>query len=81
MSWNNANNAILAEGKRVLIHDPDRFNVVSIIDVDEHAWRHTRHGDKCITPATRRVLENLGLGGNSRPVHRSCRKFPSTVQR
>jgi transposase len=49
VSWNTANNAVLAEGRRVLIADPARFDGVSVIGVDEHVWRHTRRGDKYVT--------------------------------
>lgn len=49
VSWNTANKAVLAEGRRVLIDDVDRFNGVKIIGVDEHVWRHTRRGDKYVT--------------------------------
>jgi len=49
VSWNTANNAVLVEGKRVLIDDPDRFDGVKVIGVDEHVWRHTRRGDKYVT--------------------------------
>jgi transposase len=49
VSWNTANNAVLAEGKRVLIEDPQRFDGVKVIGVDEHVWRHTRRGDKYVT--------------------------------
>jgi transposase len=49
VSWNTANEAVLAEGKRVLINDPDRFDGVGVIGVDEHVWRHTRQGDKYVT--------------------------------
>ena len=49
VSWNTANNAVLAEGKRVLIDDPQRFDGVKVIGVDEHVWRHTRRGDKYVT--------------------------------
>jgi transposase len=49
VSWNTANSAVLAEGRRVLIDDPARFDSVSVIGVDEHVWRHTRHGDKYVT--------------------------------
>lgn len=49
VSWNTANNAVLAEGKRVLIADPARFDSVAVIGVDEHVWRHTRRGDKYVT--------------------------------
>lgn len=41
VSWHTANSAILAEGKRRLIDDPHRFDGVTAIGVDEHAWRHT----------------------------------------
>ena len=49
MSWNTANNAVLAEGQRLLIADPARFDGVTVIGVDEHVWRHTRRGDKYVT--------------------------------
>jgi hypothetical protein len=44
VAWNTANDAVLAEGRRVLINDPDRLNGVKVIGVDEHVWRHTRRG-------------------------------------
>ena len=49
VSWNTANDAVLAEGKRVLIDDMQRFDGVAVIGVDEHVWRHTRRGDKYVT--------------------------------
>jgi transposase len=49
VSWHTANSAVLAEGKRVLIDDPGRFDGVTTIGVDEHVWRHTRFGDKYVT--------------------------------
>ena len=49
VAWNTANDAVLAEGKRVLIADPTRFDGVQVIGVDEHVWRHTRKGDKYVT--------------------------------
>lgn len=49
VSWHTANRAILAEGRRLLIDDPQRFDHVQVIGVDEHVWRHTRHGDKYVT--------------------------------
>lgn len=49
VSWHTANAAVLAEGKRVLIDDPTRFEGVTTIGVDEHVWRHTRRGDKYVT--------------------------------
>lgn len=40
VSWNTANTAVLAEGQRVLINDPGRFDQVRVIGVDEHVVRH-----------------------------------------
>ena len=48
MSWNTANAAVLAEGRRVLIADPPRLEGVRVLGVYEHVWRHTRHGDKYV---------------------------------
>ena len=49
VSWNTANDAVLAKGARVLISNPHLFDGVSVIGVDEHAWRHTPKGDKYVT--------------------------------
>lgn len=49
MSWNTANDAVLTEGRRVLISDPHRLDGVQVIGVDEHAWRCTCRGDKYVT--------------------------------
>ena len=49
MAWNTANDAVLAEGKRVLIDDPAGFDGVQVVGVDEHVWRHTRRGDRYVT--------------------------------
>jgi len=49
LSWNTANSSVLAEGKRVLIDDPHRFDGVKVVGADEHVWRHTRRGDKYVT--------------------------------
>lgn len=49
VGWHTANNAVLAEGRRVLIEDPNRFAGVHVIGVDEHAWRHTRRGEAYVT--------------------------------
>ncbi|WP_434614561.1 ISL3 family transposase [Arthrobacter sp. A5] len=49
VTWNTANKAVLAEGRRVLIDDQHRFDGVKVIGVDEHVWRHTRRGDKYVT--------------------------------
>lgn len=49
VSWNTANAAVLAEGRRLLISNPSRFDDVRVVGVDEHVWRHTRLGDKYVT--------------------------------
>ena len=49
VAWNTANDAVLAEGKRMLINDSARFDGAKVIGVDEHVWRHTRRGDKYVT--------------------------------
>lgn len=49
VSWNTANDAVLAEGRRALIGDPSRYDGVRVIGVDEHVWRHTRRGDRYVT--------------------------------
>jgi transposase len=49
VAWDTANDAVLAEGRRVLIDDPARFDGVQALGVDEHVWRHTRKGDKYVT--------------------------------
>ncbi len=64
VSWNTANTAVLAEGKRVLINDPARFDGVTTIGVDEHVWRHTRRGDKDVTV----VIDLTGPRSGSGPA-------------
>lgn len=49
VTWNTANDAVLAEGQRLLLNDPTRFDGVKVLGVDEHVWRHTRTGDKYVT--------------------------------
>ena len=49
VAWHTANDAVLAEGRRVLIDDPTRFERARVIGVDEHVWRHTRRGEKYVT--------------------------------
>lgn len=39
VAWNTANDAVLAQGTRVLIEDPNRFDGVRVLGVDEHVWR------------------------------------------
>ncbi len=65
VSWHTANDAVLAEGRRVLIDDPARFDGVAVLGVDEHVWRHTRFGEKYVavvidlTP----IRDNTGPAG------------------
>src|ERR1700688_725659 len=49
VSWHTVNDAVLATGQQLLIADPTRFDGVQVLGVDEHAWRHTRRGDKFVT--------------------------------
>ncbi|MEP7765454.1 ISL3 family transposase, partial [Sanguibacter sp. 26GB23] len=49
VAWDTANDAVLAEGRRVLIDDEHRFAGVRVLGVDEHVWRHTRRGEKYVT--------------------------------
>lgn len=49
VSWNTANTAVLNAGVDLLINDPERLRNVKVIGVDEHVWRHTRHGDRYVT--------------------------------
>lgn len=49
VAWDTANEAVLAEGLRLVINDPTRFEGVRAVGVDEHVWRHTRAGDKYVT--------------------------------
>lgn len=62
VAWDTANNAVLAEGRRVLIEDPARFDGVAVIGVDEHVWRHTRPGDKYVTVIIDLTLVRDGIG-------------------
>ena len=64
VSWNTANDAIRAEGKRVLTEDPERFDGVKVIGVDEHVWRHTRRGDKYVTV----VIDLTGIRDGTGPA-------------
>ncbi len=49
VAWSAGNDAVLAEGKRVLIDDEHRFDGVRVLGVDEHVWRHSRCGNKYVT--------------------------------
>jgi transposase len=61
VAWNTANDAVLAEGKRVLIDDEHRFDGVTAIGVDEHVWRHTRRGDKYVIV----IIDLTGIRGGA----------------
>jgi transposase len=62
--WHTANDAVLAEGRRVLINDPTRFDGVRVIGVDEHCWRHTRRGDKFVTV----IIDLTGIRDGTGPA-------------
>lgn len=64
VAWNTANDAVLAEGKRVLIDDETRFDGVTVIGVDEHVWRHTRRGDKYVTV----IIDLTGIRDGTGPA-------------
>ena len=64
VAWNTANDAVLAEGKRVLIDDPARFEGVTAVGVDEHVWRRTRRGDKYVTV----VIDLTGIRDGTGPA-------------
>ncbi len=64
VAWNTANDAVLAEGRRVLIDDPDRFDGVRVLGVDEHVWRHTRRGDKYVTV----IIDLTGIRDGTGPA-------------
>jgi transposase len=46
----------------VLIADPGRLDGVAVIGVDEHAWRHTRTGDKYVTVVIDLTAVRAGTG-------------------
>ena len=64
VAWNTANDAVLAEGRRVLIADPARFDGVRVLGVDEHVWRHTRKGDKYVTV----IIDLTGIRDGTGPA-------------
>ncbi|MEU9829346.1 ISL3 family transposase [Micromonospora chersina] len=64
VAWNTANDAVLGEGKRVLINDATRFDGVAAIGVDEHVWRHTRRGDKYVTV----IIDLTGIRDGTGPA-------------
>ena len=64
VAWNTANDAVLAEGKRVLIDDTTRFDGVRVLGVDEHVWPHTRRGDKYVTV----IIDLTGIRDGTGPA-------------
>ena len=64
VAWNTANDAVLAEGQRVLINDPGRFDGVKVLGVDEHVWRHTRRGDKYVPV----IIDLTGIRDHAGPA-------------
>lgn len=64
VAWDTANNAVLAEGRRVLINDEHRFDGVTAIGVDEHVWRHTKRGDKYVTV----IIDLTGIRDGTGPA-------------
>ena len=64
VAWNTANDAVLAEGRRVLINDTARFDDVRVLGVDEHVWRHTRKGDKYVTV----IIDLTGIRAGTGPA-------------
>jgi transposase len=64
VAWNTANDAVLAEGKRVLIDDTTRFDGVRVLGVDEHVWRHARRGDKYVTV----IIDLTGIRDGTGPA-------------
>lgn len=65
VSWNPANSAVLAEGRRLLIDDPARFAGVRVIGVHEFSWATA---DSERRPATYRAL--CVRQRRARPTHR-----------
>jgi len=64
VAWNTANDAVLAEGKRILIDDTTRFDGVQVVGVDEHVWRHTRRGEKYVTV----IIDLTGIRDGTGPA-------------
>lgn len=75
VAWNTANDAVLAEGRRVLINDPDRLNGVKVIGVDEHL-RGSALGFRNLTNYIARSL--LETGGFRPRLHPALVKSRSS---
>ena len=52
-----------AEGQRDAHRGPAPFEGVKVIGVDEHVWRHTRHGEKHIIV----IIDLTGIGDGAGP--------------
>ena len=64
VAWNTANDAVLAEGQRMLIDSPGRLEGVTVVGGDEHVWRHTRRGDKYVTVVIDLTPVSTGTGAS-----------------
>ena len=62
VAWHTANDAVLAVGAELLIGHPGRLDKVTTIGVDEHVWRHTRHGDRYVTVVIDLTPTRTGTG-------------------
>ncbi len=86
VSWDTANDAVLAEGRRALIGDPARFDAVAVIGVDEHCWRHTRRGDKYVCdhrphPGARADRAGAAAGHGARPLQGGVQDLARSSER
>ena len=77
VAWSTANDAVLAEGQRLLTDQPGRLDGVPVVGVDEHAWRHTRKSDKHAR-ATNYVTVVVDLTPPSAPApaRHGCWRWP-----
>ena len=64
VAWNTANDAVLTEGRRVLMADLARFDGVRVIGVDEHVWRHNRKDGKYVTV----IIDLTGIRDGTGPA-------------
>ena len=62
VAWHTANDAVLAAGAELLIGHPGRLDKVTTVGVDEHVWRHTRHGDRYVTVVIDLTPTRTGTG-------------------
>ena len=64
VGWDTANDAVLAEGRRVPIDDDTRFDGVRILGVDEHAL------DRCRRRIQQIIHGHRGYASSSRSAGR-----------